>query len=144
MPKAKAKPQVQAKPIMKSVDELKREVTFLVYEPNVADAHGEFASVATLQKACENFNENYFEKGIAVASLFHIRDDDGNIESTDAFEIVKTFIIPVDSIIGETEVSEGSWVAVIKFTNDILWELFLEGEVSGLSMGAKGVIGVGA
>ena len=138
MPKEK---KVDAKPIMKSVDELKREVVFLVYEPNVPDAHGEFASVATIKKACENFNENFFEKGIAVPSLFHMRDEEGNIESTDSFEIIKTFTIPVDSIIGETPVLEGSWVAIIKFKNDILWQLFIDGEVSGLSMGARGVIG---
>ncbi len=135
------KPMDGAKPIMKSVDELKREVTFLIYEPNVVDAHGEFASVETLAKACDSFNECYFEKGIAVPSLFHMRDENDNIESTESFDIVKTFIIPIDSIIGETPVSEGSWVAVIKFQNDILWQLFLDGEVSGLSMGAKGVVG---
>ena len=132
---------MQAKPIMKAVDELKREVTFLIYEPNVPDAHGEFASIETLQKACTSFNECYFEKEVAVPSLFHMRDEEGAIEATDSFDIIKTFIIPIDSIIGETPVSEGSWVAVIKFQNDILWQLFLDGEVSGLSMGAKGVVG---
>ncbi len=136
MPKTKS-----AKPIMKSVDELKREVTFLVYEPNVPDAHGEHASIETIAKACESFNDCYFNKQIAVPSLFHIRDEDENIEATDSFDILKTFIIQVDSMIGETPISEGSWVAVIKFKNDVLWQLFLDGEVSGLSMGAKGVVG---
>ena len=135
---------VDGKPIMKSVDELKREVIFLIYEPNVPDAHGEHASVATIQKAMESFNENFFEKKIAVPSLFHMRDEDGRVESTDSFEIIKTFTIPVDSIIGETHVSEGSWVAVIKFTYDVLWQLFLDGEVSGLSMGARGHVGARA
>ncbi len=132
---------MNAKPIMKAIDELKREVTFLVYEPNIPDAHGEFASQETLQKACQSFNECYFDKGIAVPSLFHVRNEDGDIEGTDSFEVLKTFIIPVDSIIGETPVSEGSWVAVIKINSDVLWQLFLDGEVSGLSMGAKGVVG---
>ncbi len=135
---------MQAKPIMKAVDELKREITFLIYEPNVPDAHGEFASIETLSKACQSFNECFFNKQIAVASLFHMRDENENIESTDSFDIVKTFIVPIDSIIGETPVSEGSWVAVIKIKNDILWQLFLDGEVSGLSMGAKGVVGANA
>lgn len=139
--KAIGEKSLQAKPIMKAVDELKREVTFLIYEPNIPDAHGEFASVETLAKACKSFNECYFEKGIAVPSLFHMRDEDGAIETTDSFDIIKTFIMPVDSIIGETEVREGSWVAIIKFKNDVLWQLFLDGEVSGLSMGAKGVVG---
>ena len=83
-----------AKPIMKSIDELKREVTFLIYEPNVPDAHGEHASVETIAKACESFNDCFFDKKIAVQSLFHMRDENENIESTDSFDIVKTFIIP--------------------------------------------------
>lgn len=136
--------EFNAKPIIKSVDELKREITFLIYEPNVPDAHGEFASIDTLQKACDNFNQCYFEKSIAVTSLFHMRNEDGNIESTDSFEILKTFTAPVDLTIGETPVSEGSWLAIIKITNDVLWQLFLDGEVSGLSMGAKGYVGANA
>ncbi|MCP4392704.1 MAG: hypothetical protein GY804_00260 [Alphaproteobacteria bacterium] len=132
---------IEAKPIMKAVDELKREVTFLVYEPNVNDAHGEYVSKETLAKACDDFNDCYFNKGITVANLFHVKDENGIAEATDSFEVVKTFIVPVDSVIGETEVSEGSWLAIIKFNNDTLWQLFLDGEVSGLSMGAQGVVG---
>ena len=132
---------IEAKPIMKAVDELKREVTFLVYEPNVLDAHGEFVSCETLIKACDDFNDCYFNKGIAVSNLFHTKDEDGIAEATDSFEVTKTFIVPVDSVIGETEISEGSWLATVKFNNDTLWQLFLDGEVSGLSMGAQGKVG---
>ena len=132
---------IEAKPIMKAVDEVKREVTFLVYEPFVLDAHGEFVSHETLVKACDDFNDCYFNKGIAVSNLFHTKDENGIAEATDSFEVIKTFIVPVDSVIGETEVSEGSWLAIIKFNNDVLWQLFLDGEVSGLSMGAQGKVG---
>ena len=85
---AKGKSGMEAKPIMKSVDELKREVTFLIYEPGIPDAHSEWMSKKSISKACESFNECYFEKKIAVQSLFHMRDEDGNIEATDSFEIM--------------------------------------------------------
>ena len=133
---------VDATLIIKAINELKREVTFLVYEPNIPDAHGEFASAETIQKAMESFNVSYFEKQIAVSNLFHIRDEKENIEPTDSFDVIRSFVLPVDAMIGETLVTEGSWLAVVKFNNDALWELFLEGEVSGLSMGARGHIGV--
>ena len=133
--------KIEAKPIMKAVDKLKQEVTFLVYEPDVLDTHGEHASAETIAKACDNFNDCYFDKGVAVPNLFHMKDDSGIAEATDSFEVIKTFIVPVDSKIGETDVKQGSWLAIIKFNNDTLWQLFLDGEVSGLSMGARGKVG---
>jgi len=124
-------------PIIKSADELKREVTFIYYEPNKQDAHGDWASANTIEKACRNFNEN-LEKGNVVANLFHSRDDDGNIEATDSFTIQKSWVAPTDCIIGETEVIEGTWLVKVKFNNDVLWDMFLQETVSGVSFGALG------
>lgn len=124
-------------PILKSADELQREVTFIYYEPNKVDAHGDWATAEVLEKANENFIEN-LEKGNVVANLFHSRDEDGNVEATDAFDIVKSWISPTDCIIGETEVTEGTWLVKVKIQNEVLWNKFLEGTISGVSFGAKG------
>ena len=131
---------IQATPIIKSVEELEKMVTFICYEPNTPDAHGEWMSAETLFKACEDFN-HFLEDGTVVPNLFHSKDDEGIAEATETFNIVKSWVTPTDCIIGETEVIEGTWLVKVQFTNDILWDLFLKGDVSGVSIGAIGKVG---
>lgn len=126
-----------AVPIIKSADEIKREVTFIYYEPNVVDAHGDWTTAEVIEKACKNFNEN-LEKGNVVPNLFHSRDESGKIEETDSFEIMKSWVSPTDCIVGETPIVEGTWLVKVKMKNDILWNKFLEGTISGVSFGARG------
>ena len=61
---------VKMKPIIKAVDELKKEAVFIVYEPNTLDAHDEWMSPETIEKAQAEFNKCY-EEGIVVPNLFH-------------------------------------------------------------------------
>lgn len=129
-----------AKTIIKSVDELKREVTFIVYEPDTLDAHGEWCDKETLAKACNDFNEN-LSKGKVVPNLFHTKDANGNYSKTDSFEILKTFIVDYDCVIGGQDIKEGTWLAKIKIKNDVLWENFVAGKVKGLSIGCVAVVG---
>ena len=127
-----------AVPIFKSADELKREVTFIYYEPNVLDAHGDWTSPEAIVKANDNFVDN-LEKGNVITNLFHARDKEtGKVIETDSFEIVKSWVSPTDCIIGETDVCEGTWLVKVKILNDVLWHRFLEGTISGVSFGAKG------
>ena len=129
-------------PLLKSADELKREITFIYYEPNVVDAHGNWANETVLQKACENFNEN-LANGNVVPNLFHSKDSEGNIEATDSFDIQKSWISPTDCVIGETDVIEGTWLVKVKINNDVLWDKFLDETISGVSFGAKGTVATG-
>lgn len=131
---------INATPIIKSVDELLKEVVFICYEPNKLDAHGEWMSVETLAKACADFNK-FLSEGTVVPNLFHMKGEDGVAEATDAFDILKSWVSPTDCIIGETHVDEGTWLVKVKFKNDMLWELFTKGEVSGVSIGATGKVG---
>ena len=130
---------INAKPIIKAVDELKREAVFIVYEPNKADAHDQWMSKETIEKACENFNQQ-LKAGVVVPNLFHCKTE-GVADKTDSFDITKSWVTPVDCVIGETSVSEGTWLTVVKFKNDTLWEAHLAGDVSGVSIGARGKIG---
>ena len=45
----------------------------VIYEPFTKDAHGEWMSDKTIEKAMENFNKN-LEKGIVQPNLFHLKD----------------------------------------------------------------------
>lgn len=107
----------------------------VVYEPNVKDAHGEWMSEKTIQKAMENFNKN-LEKGVVQPNLFHLKD-------TDLFTIEDTWIQKELDVVVEATgevIKAGTWVAKVKYHDPVLWELKKSGVIGGVSVGGKGVI----
>lgn len=126
-------------PLRKAKDDVKKEVIYVVYEPDVLDAHNQWASAETIRKAAENFNQN-LQKGNVKPNLFHDADDEGNYTSTEAFSIIKSWINECECLVGEEVVKEGTWLAKIKFHSDFLWDKFLDGTVGGVSIGALGII----
>ena len=107
----------------------------VIYEPFTKDAHGEWMSDVTIQKACDNFNKN-LEKGIVQPNLFHLKDTEAfTIESTWIQKELDVKVIQTDEII-----KAGTWVAKIKYNEADLWQLKKAGVVGGVSIGATGVI----
>lgn len=118
--------------VLKAEEMISYEV---VYEPDVKDAHGEWMSIETVAKACEDFNQ-YLESGIVQPNLFHQ-------ENTDTFTIEKSWIIPeIDMVVEATgeKVKAGTWIAKIKYNSDHLWTLKKAGVVGGVSIGAVGKV----
>lgn len=119
------------------VEEINEEMVSyeVVYEPLVKDAHGEWMSEATIEKACENFNQN-LEKGVVNSNLFHL-------ESTDAFTIESTWVqkeLDVKVVQTDEVIKAGTWVAKIKYHSEDLWNLKKSGVIGGVSIGGKGKI----
>lgn len=107
----------------------------VIYEPFTKDAHGEWMSDVTIQKACDNFNKN-LEKGVVQPNLFHLKDTEAfTIESTWVQKELDVKVIQTDEII-----KAGTWVAKIKYNDADLWQLKKAGVVGGVSIGATGVI----
>lgn len=107
----------------------------VIYEPFVKDAHGEWMSDKTIEKAAANFNKN-LEAGVVKANLFHLKE-------TEAFTIESTWIqkeLDVQVVQTGEVIKAGSWVAKIKYNDETLWNLKKQGVVSGVSIGAKGRI----
>ena len=119
--------------VMKAVDEVKQVSLDVIAEHSKLDAHNNWYSKETLQKACENFNKN-LATGNVTPNLFHIQE-----EST-KLEILRTFIIPYDCKIGEQEVAEGTWVGEMKYHDKALWAMKISGEILGVSIGGMGYI----
>lgn len=118
--------------VLKAEEMISYEV---VYEPNVKDAHGEWMSVETVAKACDDFNQ-YLESGVVQPNLFHQ-------ENTDSFTIEKSWIVPeIDMVVEATgeKVKAGTWIAKIKYNSDHLWTLKKAGIVGGVSIGAIGKV----
>ena len=107
----------------------------VIYEPFTKDAHGEWMSDKTIEKAMENFNKN-LEKGIVQPNLFHLKD-------TEAFTIESTWIqkeLDVKVIQTDEVIKAGTWVAKLKYNDADLWQLKKSGVVGGVSIGAVGTI----
>ena len=107
----------------------------VVFEPDVVDAHGNWMTKETLEKGCENFNEN-LKKGVVKSNLFHLKE-------TDAFSVVDTWIQKeLDVNVAETgqPIKAGSWIAKIQYNDKDLWELKKANVIAGVSIGGKGFI----
>lgn len=114
--------------ICKSAEEALQQATFIVLEPDVVDLHGDTYNAKEVAKACHNFN-----KFCRTANLFHLAE-------TVSFEIAESYIAPADIEIGSEVIKKGVWLAVIQVHSFELWESILNGEVSGLSIGALAVV----
>lgn len=107
----------------------------VIYEPFTKDAHGEWMSDKTIEKAMENFNKN-LQAGIVQPNLFHLKDTEAfTIESTWIQKELDVKVIQTDEII-----KAGTWVAKIRYNDADLWQLKKSGVVGGVSIGAVGTI----
>ncbi len=125
--------------IIKAVNEEERVSVEVIYEPYVVDAHGEYMSAETIRDACDNFNSN-LEKGHIIANKYHSKDSDGSYMPTEDFTIIKSYVMPVDCVVGETPISAGTWLAELQWNNDSSWNARKSGVYSSTSIGAKGTI----
>ena len=107
----------------------------VIYEPFTKDAHGEWMSDKTIEKAMENFNKN-LEKGIVQPNLFHLKN-------TEAFTIESTWIqkeLDVKVIQTDEVIKAGTWVAKLKYNDADLWQLKKSGVVGGVSISGMGTV----
>lgn len=111
--------------VVKATNEELMQGTFLVLSPEEVDLHGDIYSAEEIRKACHNFNA-YCMK----ANLLHL------VETT-TFSIVESYISPVDMILGDTVIKAGSWLAVLQFWDDEIWEDVKKGSFTGVSVGCK-------
>lgn len=122
---------------VKTQEEVNEEMVSyeVVYEPNVKDAHGQWMSLETVEKGCENFNAN-LNKGVVQPNLFHL-------QNTDAFSIEDTWIqkeFDVKVVQTDEVIKAGTWVAKIKYHDKELWELKKAGVIGGVSIGGSGYV----
>lgn len=110
-------------PVFKQAQEELKQATFLVLSPDEVDLHGDIYDAVEVRKACHNFNIH-----CRKANLLHLFD-------TDAFSIVESYISPVEMQMGETIIKAGSWLTVLQFNDDSIWEGVKNGDYTGVSIG---------
>lgn len=113
--------------VVKSLNEELMQVTYVAMQEGV-DAHGDYVSEDEVRKAKENFN-----KSMMRANLFHL-------VMTDSFEIIESYLAPVDMVIGEYEVRKGTWLTTLQVYDEELWNLIKSGEINGVSIGGRATV----
>ncbi|MDC7795011.1 XkdF-like putative serine protease domain-containing protein [Bacillus altitudinis] len=114
--------------VLAKADDVQRLVYGIVYEPNVADAHGDFMTPEEIEKAAHGFLKDARE-------IDKQHDFQGGVG-----EVVESYIAPSDFEMGGEVIKKGSWVLVTKASDEI-WEQIQKGEITGYSMAGTADIG---
>lgn len=126
--KAAGKNAIQKQVKIAKVDDSKRIVIGVVYQPDVEDAHGDMMDAVEIEKAAHLFMENQHTYNI---------DKQHDLEADKGY-VVESYIAPCDMEIGDQVIAKGSWVAGVKVTDDQTWEDIQKGEITGFSMWGVG------
>lgn len=110
--------------INKSVNTELKQATFIALVPDEVDLHGDIYDEEEVRKACHNFN-----KFCRKANLLHLVDTNG-------FTIAESYILPSDITLDEKPIKKGTWVTVLQFEDEDLWEGVKSGQFNGVSIGA--------
>ena len=110
--------------VVKATNEELKQATFLVLAPDEVDLHGDIYSADEVRKACHNFNQHCMK-----ANLLHLVE-------TDTFDIVESYISPVDMILNDVVIKAGSWMSVLQIYSDEIWSEIKDGNLTGVSIGA--------
>jgi len=110
--------------VVKSTNEELKQATFLVLAPDEVDLHGDIYDATEVRKACHNFNTH-----CRKANLLHLFE-------TETFSIAESYIIPVEVQMGEQIVKAGSWMTVLQFNDDDIWDEVKAGNYCSVSIGA--------
>ncbi len=107
------------------VDEDKHLVYGVVYAPDDVDAHGDFATAETIEKAAHNF--------LAKSNTSKAVDTQHNLEPVDGVTIVESAIIKGGHSILSDE-PDGTWFIVTKIENEEIWKSVKDGTYTGYSL----------
>lgn len=114
-------------PILK-VDEEKKIVTGVVYEPDIPDSQGDFMEADAIEKTAYEFMENH--QNIDIKHDFKTNDN---------LKVVESYIAKSEETIGDRKVKPGTWVMGVKINDNTIWEGVKKGNFNGFSMGGTGI-----
>ena len=114
--------------VVKATNEELKQATFLVLAPDEVDLHGDIYSADEVRKACHNFNQHCMK-----ANLLHLVE-------TDTFDIVESYISPVDMVLNDHIIKAGSWMSVIQVHSEEIWSDIKKGSLTGVSIGGMATI----
>lgn len=101
----------------------------LYIAPGEVDGHGDTMNLEDITEMVDSLNKAN-EEGRLQSGLFHKH-------KTDAWRLDKAWVNPVQCMIGDQVVPEGQPIAKTLFTNKTAFQMRIDGDISGLSIGAR-------
>ena len=120
-------------PILKADADL-QIVTGVVLRPEVVDAHGDIIGADVIRKSAHKFLTEYNRR--TKLKLQHETFKAGR------FDLVESFITPMDMSIGTKVVKAGSWVISVKVNDKAIWQQVKDGKITGFSIGGRAKVRV--
>ena len=103
----------------------KQIIGVVVYAPDEVDTQGDKATAEEIEKAAHKFNLG--------SRAFKIMHKGKEID----VDLLETYIMPANVIIGKEKITKGSWFVVCKVNDKDAWKGIKSGEISGISMGGE-------
>jgi len=113
---------------IRKIDIEKQIVWGIVYEPNKVDSQGDFATADEIEKACHGFLRDYNQIGLMHEDTL----------SKQQAVTVESYIAPMDFVLGNEIVKQGSWVMAVHIQHNDIWQKVKTGEIAAFSMGGLG------
>ncbi|MCK4783320.1 MAG: hypothetical protein KAV87_06180 [Desulfobacteraceae bacterium] len=109
------------------IDKAKKLAGGIVYEPNTEDTQGDLASKEEIEKALTSFMKRYATdtKRIKI----------NHKGKRYFFPIIESFIPEQDIVKGGETIPAGAWWLMIHISNDKIWNMVVDKELEGFSMG---------
>lgn len=108
-------------------NEERQTVTGVVLQPETTDGQGDIISVDVVAEAAHKFLAAFNRK--TKLGLQHKDFKQGR------FQLVESFLAPIDMVIGSTTVKAGSWIMTVKVLDTKIWQAIKDGKVTGFSIG---------
>lgn len=112
--------------VTKAVDRLLKQVTYVAMQEGT-DLHGDYVSSEDVRLAKESFNRQL--RKAKMSNLFHLVE-------TDSFDIIESFLLPCDASLNGHFVKKGSWLVTLQILDDDLFDMIMNDEITGVSIGA--------
>lgn len=119
---------IQKQVLIAKIDDAKRIVIGVVYQPDTPDTHDDQMDADEIEKAAHQFMKNQHTYNI---------DKQHDLQADKGF-VVESYIAPCDMDLGDQTIIKGSWVAGVKVTDEDTWDSIQKGEITGFSMWGVG------
>ena len=116
-------------------DGTQRLVYLVVIKPNTLDTDNQWFAPEDVELVAHRFLVRY---GLGEAHLFEEHD-----KKLSGVFIAQSYIAPVDFMLNNRRIIEGTWLVVLYVENDEIWDKIMKGELTGASPRGPASLAVG-
>ena len=116
-------------------DNAQRLVYLIVVKPNILDTDEQWFPIEDVEVMAHRFLVRY---SLGEAHIF-----EEHSKKTSGVFVAQSYIAPVDFILNDRSIVQGTWMVVLYVPNDEIWEKILNGELTGASPRGPAILSPG-